>query len=162
MPKKRVLDAEADWPRARLIPTGKMNQTEQERRATSVLLAVMPIVPSFARAMLADLGAPGGKKISTYTDVRLKDENGRVHVPDGAIRIERGNKTWTCLVEVKTGSALMKAEQVERYLDMARANHFDALLTISNQIRSDPKTLPFDCDRRKLRALTVQHGCSMS
>lgn len=157
MAKKSVAELEADWVPARLIPTGKMNQAEQERRATSVLLATMPMVPSFAKAVLSDLGAPGGKQIATYTEVRLKDANGKVHIPDGAIRITRGKKTWTCLLEVKTGSARIDAEQIQRYIDLARLNDFDAVLTISNQIRSNPKELPYTVNKVKVGRLDICH-----
>jgi hypothetical protein len=47
------------WHHARLIPTdGVRSQEEQEKRATSCLLAVMHGVPEFAHALLKDLGAP--------------------------------------------------------------------------------------------------------
>ena len=85
--------------------------------------------------------APKGK-ISTYAELRFKDDDEKTHVPDGAIVVERGKKRWGCLVEIKTGGMRLEAEQVSRYLDMAREHGFDGLLTISNQIRSDPKVLP--------------------
>ena len=157
MAKKPVVGPEANWIPARLIPTGKMTQQEQERRATSVFLAVLPMVPSFAKAVLTDVGAPGGKQITTFTEVRLKGADGKVHIPDGAIRVQRGNKTWTCLVEVKTGNAAIDTDQVERYLELARLNDFDAVLTISNQIRSDPKELPYKVNKVKVGRLAICH-----
>jgi hypothetical protein len=55
-------EREEGWHPARLIPTaGIRGQEEQERRATSSLLAVMGAVPEFGRAILADLGAPRGR-----------------------------------------------------------------------------------------------------
>ena len=71
--------------------------------------------------------------------------------------IERGKTKWSCLVEVKTGRANMDASQVERYLDMAREHGFDAVLTISNQIRSDATNLPYEVDKRKVGKLLVRH-----
>jgi hypothetical protein len=147
---------EADWTPARLIPAGKMRQEEQETRATSTLLAVMPVVPDFGHGLLAELKAPRGQ-ISTFTEVRLKDGSGKTHIPDGAIVVERGKTRWSCLVEVKTGRAKMDADQVGRYLDMARQHEFDAVLTISNQIRSDSTTLPYDVDKRKVGKIKVRH-----
>jgi len=48
-----------DWHPARLIPTaGIRGQEEQEKRATSSLLAVMRAVPEFGHALLKELGAP--------------------------------------------------------------------------------------------------------
>src|SRR3954468_24025071 len=92
------------WHPARLIPTvGIKGQEEQERRATSSLLAVMRAVPEFGHALLKELGAPKSPVIETYTEVRFKDSAGKVVIPDGAIVCERGKKSSTCLVEVKTG-----------------------------------------------------------
>jgi hypothetical protein len=47
------------WRHARLIPTfGIRNQQEQEKRATSCLLAVVHGVPEFGHALLKELDAP--------------------------------------------------------------------------------------------------------
>src|SRR3954451_9861463 len=102
------------WHAARLIPTvGIRGQEEQEKRATSSLLAVMRAVPEFGHALLGPLGASKGR-ISTYAEVQLKDAEGKTHIPDGAIVVERGKTAWRCLVEVKTGTAQLKDEQVNR------------------------------------------------
>src|SRR5690348_7090569 len=107
-----------EWHPARLIPAmGIRGQEEQEKRATSSLLAVMRAVPEFGHGLLGPLGAPKGR-IATYTEVQLKDGKGKVHIPDGAVVVERGKTAWRCLVEVKTAGAALKAEQVTRYLDM--------------------------------------------
>jgi len=145
------------WHPARLIPTtGIRGQEEQERRATSVLLAVMRAVPDFGRSLLASLDAPKGR-IRTFEEVPLKHQDGQVSRPDGAIVVERGRTHWRALVEVKTGTNALKTEQVSRYLDMAREHGFDAVLTISNEITADSIELPLALDRRKLRGLTVRH-----
>lgn len=105
-------EREEGWHPARLIPTaGIRGQEEQERQATSSLLAVMGAVPEFGRAMLAELGAPRGR-ISTFAEVQLKDADGKLSIPDGAILVERGQTRWSCLVEVKTGGVPLKSEQV--------------------------------------------------
>jgi hypothetical protein len=138
-----------EWHPARLIPTaGIRGQEEQERRATSSLLAVMGAVPEFGHAILSGLGAPRGR-ISTFAEVQLKDPDGKLSVPDGAIVVERGRRRWSCLLEVKTSGASLKPEQVARYLDMAREHGFDAVLTISNEITATPKETPVAVDRRK-------------
>lgn len=149
-------DPRNGWTPARLIPAGKMRQEEQETRATSTLLAVMPVVPEFGHGLLADIGAPRGQ-ISTFTEVRLKDGDGKTHIPDGAILVERGKTRWSCLVEVKTGRSSLDASQVERYLEMAREHGFDAVLTISNQIRSEATNLPYVVDRRKVGKIQIRH-----
>jgi hypothetical protein len=140
------------WEHARLIPTaGIRSQQEQEKRATSCLLAVMHGVPEFGHALLKELDAPKAPVIETFAEVRFKDAGGKTVIPDGAIVCRRGKKAWTCLVEVKTGSAKLKDDQVSAYLDIAKTNQFDGVLTISTQITSNSSESPVSVDRRKLR-----------
>src|SRR3954471_16646147 len=116
-------DGRTHWSNARLIPTyGIRTGEEQEKRATSSLLAVMRAVPEFGHALLKELGAPRSAVIQTFTEVRFKDSGGKTVIPDGAIVCERGKKSWTCLVEVKTGKADLRDEQVGCYVDVAREN----------------------------------------
>jgi hypothetical protein len=145
------------WHSARLIPVaGIRGQEEQERRATSALLAVMGAVPDLGHALLSDLGAPRGK-IRSFAEVQLKDPEGTLSIPDGAIVVERGKTTWRALVEVKTGAAALQPEQVNRYLDMAREHGFDAVITISNQITARPTDVPLSLDKRKLKRVRYYH-----
>jgi hypothetical protein len=102
------------------------------------------------------LGAPAGR-ISTFTEVRFDDEDAKSLRPDGAIVVERGQRRWSCLVEVKTSQADLKREQIEGYLDLVRAHGFDGLLTISNDIASDSTELPVSVDQRKAKGLAVHH-----
>jgi hypothetical protein len=148
----------ADWHPARLIPTaGIRGQEEQERRATSSLLAVMRAVPEFGHALLKELGAPKSTVIETFAEVRFKDGEGKVVIPDGAIVCRRGQREWTCLIEVKTAGAPLKPEQVNSYLDVARDNGFDGVLTISNQITARSEESPLSVDKRKLRRTSLWH-----
>lgn len=127
--------SEENWHEARLIPiSGIRGQEEQERRATSALLAVLTVVREFQREVLKPLGAPVGK-VSAYCEVTfdLGEKQPRV---DGLIRVQRGKRTWTLLVEVKTGNSELTQEQVETYLDIVKQQGFDGLLTISNQLVS--------------------------
>ena len=148
---------EDGWHAARLIPAvGIKGQGEQEMRATSSLLAVMVAVPDFGREVLATFGAPAGR-ISTFTEVRLDDDDGKSLRPDGAIVVEHGKRRWSCLVEVKTGRADLQRDQTEGYLDIARAHGFDGLVTITNDIASDATELPVAIDQRKAKGLAVHH-----
>jgi hypothetical protein len=145
------------WRRARLIPTtGIGGQDEQEMRATSSLLAVMGAVPQFGRAILDHVGAPGGR-IQTFTEIRFVDADTKLSIPDGAVVIERGKARWVCLVEVKTAGAELRVEQVERYLELARVNGFDAVLTISNQITASPVESPIAIDPKKMKKVALRH-----
>jgi hypothetical protein len=104
--------AEEHWQQARLIPTSGISGAEEaERRATSALLAVMGSVREFGQAMVRGLGAPAGQ-LATFIEVPFKAEERTVY-PDGVLQTSRGSRSWTCLVEVKTGSSELERPQVE-------------------------------------------------
>ncbi|MET7963508.1 stress response protein [Micromonospora zamorensis] len=148
--------SEETWLAARLIPTSGINGAEeQERRATSAVLAVMSAVREFGRVLTQSLGAPAGS-VQTFIEVPFKLGNQQLF-PDGLIRVTRGQRQWTALVEVKTGSNALKTEQLEAYLDIAREQGFDALITISNEIAPVPGQHPTVIDRRKLRKVALYH-----
>ena len=148
---------EESWSPARLIPVSGIRSTkEQEQRATAALLSVMAVVPSFGKAILRYLKAPAGE-ISTFTEVRFKDGDGATLIPDGAIVVERGKTRWVCLVEVKTGSSSLRADQVDKYLQVAGREDIDAVLTISNQLVASAEDSPVDVDKRRLKKVRLRH-----
>lgn len=147
---------EESWNEARLIPTsGISGADEQERRATSALLAVMSSVREFHRALLQPFGAPAGT-MQAFIEVPFLMGDKRFY-PDGLIRVSRGQRVWTALLEVKTGSNELNTEQLESYLDVARENGFQALITISNQIPAIAGLHPTVIDKRKLRRVDLFH-----
>lgn len=147
---------EKPWNVARLIPTSGINGAEeQERRATSALLAVMGSVREYGRALTGQFGAPAGA-METYIEVPFMLGTKKVF-PDGLIRVKWGKKVWTALVEVKTGANELQREQLENYLDVAREHHFDALITISNEIPPAAGMHPTVVDGRKLKSVSLHH-----
>lgn len=148
--------AEENWHLARLIPISGINGAEeQERRATSALLAVMTSVREFGRSLTGRFGAPAGV-VETYIEVPFQLGDHR-HYPDGLIRVTRGAKVWTALVEVKTGPNQLAAPQLETYLDIAREQGFDAVLTVSNEIPAIAGTHPTPVDKRKVKRVALHH-----
>jgi hypothetical protein len=147
---------EETWHQARLIPTSGIAGTdEQERRATSALLAVMGVVKEFSKSLLGPLGAPAGH-VETFIEVPFDLGEKRIY-PDGLIRVSRGTKSWVALVEVKTGKNDLKAEQLENYLDVAKEAGFQALITISNEIPAVAGQHPTKVDKRKLKKVALHH-----
>lgn len=148
--------ANETWQLARLIPTSGINGTEEaERRATSALLAVMGAVRDFGQGIVKPLGAPGAA-LDTYIEVPFPFGERTIY-PDGVLEVTRAGRTWTCLVEVKTGASELERPQVECYLDVARDHGFDAVLTISNQMAPAPGVHPVDVDKRKVRKVALHH-----
>jgi len=144
------------WNAARLIPTSGINGAEeQERRATSALLAVMSSVREFGKVLTQPLGAPAAT-LQTFIEVPFTLGERKVF-PDGLIRATRGARSWTALVEVKTGTNALESAQLEDYLDVAREHSFDALITISNEIPGMIGSHPTVVDKRKLKKVALHH-----
>lgn len=141
---------------ARLIPTsGIGGALEQERRATSALLAVMTAVDEFGRAVTQSVGAPRGA-IRAYTEVPFKIQ-GREVRPDGLVTVTRGSRTWSALIEVKTARNDLRTDQVELYLDVAKEYRIDAVITVSNQFSTGDDDPPVQIDKRKTRTTRLHH-----
>jgi len=143
--------------RARLIPaTDIKGSHDQERRATSAFLAVLQGVPELTRAILKEFGVPAGE-IETFIEPEFKLDTKKVR-PDGFIQITRGSKTFRIIVEVKTGKNELELSQLNEYLEIAKIEGFDMLLTISNQVLDATGMHPTKgIDARKLRSTALVH-----
>lgn len=148
--------ADETWQPARLFPiTGIGGADEQERRGCSAFLAVLQSVREFGRALTLRCGAPAGT-IETFIEVPFTLGQSKFR-PDGLIRVSRGQKSWTALVEVKTGKNDLGVEQVSHYLDIAREQGFDAVITISHEVATTPGVHPVLVDKRKMRKVDLYH-----
>jgi hypothetical protein len=149
---------DAEWERARLFPvSGIGGADEQERRAASALLAVIQSVREFGRTITAPMGAPAGR-LSAFIEVPFTDGDKHLR-PDGLLQVAFGRRTWTALVEVKTGRHDLVPGQIESYLDLVRKHKFDALLTISHQLAATPGVHPClgKLPKSKLAATRLHH-----
>lgn len=142
---------------ARLIPvTGIKGALDQERRAASALLAVMQGVPELTSELLKPHGAPNGV-VETFIEPEFKVAGKKVR-PDGLIQITRGKKTWRALVEFKTGKGVLELNQLNLYMDIAKQENFDALITISNEVMDSTGSHPTPgVDNRRLRSMSLVH-----
>ena len=138
------------------MPVSGLNGTdEQERRGASALLAVMQVVNEYGRAITQKFGAPAGN-IEGFIEVPF-ELNGVNYRPDGLIRIRRGARSWVALVEVKMGRDQLQENQVKAYLDIAREQGFDAVITISNQLATIWGASPLSVDKRLTRKVALHH-----
>src|SRR5207249_3108539 len=87
--------------------------------------------------------------------LRLDDD--RMVRPDGLIVVSRGAKSWSALVEVKTARNKLEPQQVDNYIDLARQNQCDALLTISNQYVTRSSEYPLPVSKKKLGKMRIHH-----
>jgi len=119
---------------------------------------VIPAVKEFGRALLKPFGAPAGK-CEAYIEVPF-DLGDKTIYPDGLVRCQRGKRSWTALVEVKTGNNELRSDQLEAYLDVAKAYGFDAVLTISSQIPPVLGQHPTEVDKREGSKTRTKPGSS--
>jgi len=143
--------------RARLFPV--LAETSKEGRTLSIVLACMENVDEFGKALIADLGIKCGarSKLETYTEVVCKRGGDRTVRPDGLLVLKTGTKTWTALVEAKIGNAELTAEQIESYIEVAKLNGVDAVITISNQFAPLPTHHPVTINVASLRNVALLH-----
>jgi len=155
LPPVRLAD-DPGWQSARLFSiSGIGGVDEQEKRATSALLWAMAAVRPLGRAITARAGAPSGA-LETFIEVGFPLGEHRV-IPDGVIRIARGQKVWTALVEVKTGDAVLGRDQIETYLRLAKRRKFDTVLSISNQVSTDPGVHPVELPAKSFAIVGLVH-----
>lgn len=151
-----TLAVDPSWQPARLFSVyGVGTGEEQEKRATSTLMSSMMAVRDFGRALVSRFGGPAGS-IETYLEVPFALDE-RTVIPDAVIRVARGGRVWTALLETKTGPSPLRAEQVDRYLDLARQQGYDAVVTLSNDIAPVAGAHPVEVDGRKLRKVALHH-----
>ncbi|GAF46484.1 hypothetical protein RW1_031_00680 [Rhodococcus wratislaviensis NBRC 100605] len=155
-PVEFTLAEQDTWQPARLFSViGVGTGEEQERRATSALIATMQAVRPFARAVCARIGAPVGV-FEGYVEVAYERGETKV-IPDAVLKVSRGTRLWTGLLEVKTGNGKLKKEQLENYLDVARKKKYDVVVSLSNDVPASAGELPVEVDRRKLAKVALRH-----
>lgn len=143
--------------RARLFPV--LADTSKEGRTLSIVLACMETVEDFGKALLSDLGIKVGTRtrLETYTEVVLRKGGDAKARPDGLLVLRSGSTRWTALVEAKVGNTDLTAEQLESYMELARLNGIDALLTISNQFAPLPSHHPVVLGAGSLKKASLWH-----
>ncbi len=122
---------------AKLFPV--LPESKKEERATSIFLSVLTIVPDFASKILDGCGVSISKRtiIESFIEISLKGEYSKMR-PDGLLIVQNKTKTWSALIESKIGNATHSDEQIENYLNLAKEQKIDAVITISNQYTASP------------------------
>ena len=143
---------------ARLIPV--VSESNKEKRLAAAFLSILTAIPGFAGALFSSIGLRLGPrtKIEAFTEVVFSDQPAAARDrPDGLIVVRTGRRTWSALVEVKTGRNVLAAEQLGRYAELARKFGIDALITISNQFVAKPDHNPVSLSRTLTRKVSLFH-----
>ena len=148
----------------RLFPIYSDNQLE--RRAVSIFLSIMKEVPEFRFSILNLLGVRFRKKgdFQCFTEIHFKNlpehfknKYHKHEVPDGLIMVETSNGFWSALIEAKVDRNNLEIEQIKDYIDIAKENKFNAILTISNQFAALPTHHPLEYSKRDRKGLDLYH-----
>lgn len=150
-------------PSARLFPV--LADTNREKRIASIFMAILPLVPELATQLLSTVGHRMGKrsKIDAYTEVMFKDEAGPNKKsapkdrPDALLVVHNGKNCWEALIEAKIAKEAINQNQVERYLELARTQDIDAVITISNEFVARPDHSPVVVRKTLLRKTGLYH-----
>jgi len=145
--------------RARLFPI--LAETSKEGRTLSIFLATLATVRELRANLLSAIGQKIGPAttLRTYTEAVFKCAKGEANLgrPDGLIVLDTYGRRWTALVEAKVGKVDISAEQLERYLELAKKNRIDAVITISNQFSVVPQHHPLRINMAKYKGVQLFH-----
>ncbi|MDA8716682.1 hypothetical protein N9M78_01855 [Alphaproteobacteria bacterium] len=142
---------------SRLFSSLKLSN--KELIATSTLFAVLRLVPELLAELIRDTGIRLNDRtvLDTYTEIGVtKSPHQKNDRPDGFIYIKNRNE-WTALVEAKVGNNSLSLEQVTKYIEDARANGIDAVVTISNEFTPRVDQIPVSLTKRLLTKVKLYH-----
>ena len=96
-------------------------------------------------------------QVHGYTEPVFKSQpEGMRCRPDGLIILNTGRREARFIVEAKIGGARIDTDQLTLYSQLIRPNGIDAVITVSNELSSDPTDLPYAVPR-ELRNVTFYH-----
>ena len=130
-----------------------------EDRATCIFFAVLELVYPFRNELLKSVGQKAYKAGGDFNCLLRPSIGGRLSdkdIPDALISLDQKTK-WKALVEVKIGSKDLDQAQLGRYLNRAISEKVDALITISNEMCSDPEHPPLRLKPAEKRLRKIAH-----
>ena len=129
---------------ARLFPA--LSEKQVEMRTLSAFLGCLTAVPEYRNLLLNTIGIKlsNRDKFSAFTEVVFKDDKLKKNDrPDGLIVVSKGGQEKAkILLEAKIGKKELDKNQLKKYIDLARENDVDAIITISNQFTATPRHHP--------------------
>ncbi|ADH87263.1 hypothetical protein [Desulfurivibrio alkaliphilus] len=111
--------------------------------------------------MLASLGIRVGKRatLQAWTEVAFQAEPKcpKSDRPDGLLVLHTGKNQWRAIIEAKIGNALIDEEQLRNYLQIAKQNKIDAVITVSNQFVALPTHHPVKVPKNLVKGIGLYH-----
>lgn len=146
---------------ARLIPI--VSDSAREQRSASILLAGMRSVFELRKALLKSVNVRVGSRtnLEVWTEVVFasegkKDQKSKDR-PDGLLVLKTGKREWRALIEAKVRNDDIGEEQLSRYVQQAKSQGIDAVITITNQFAALPTHHPVQLPRNKTKNVDIFH-----
>lgn len=136
-----------------------MMKAGSEDAVTCIFFAVVDLVYPFRDRLMRSIGRSAYKSGADYSCILRPSIGGRLtdkDIPDAKILLNQ-KSDWTSLVEVKIGAADLDQAQLGRYLNRAIEQKVDALITISNEMCSDPSMPPLRLKPAEKRLRRIEH-----
>ena len=125
---------------ARLIPTIK---TGDEGALTSIFLSSLRLVKEFRDQVFKDLKLSRNGKIYYYTEFSVADKDQKENRIDGLILVViKGIIKDAAFFEMKNENNIIKQDQIENYIKIARDVQVNKLVTVSNEFVADHTQSP--------------------
>ena len=123
---------------ARLIPLIKPGD---EMALTSIFLSSLRLIKEFRKDILNAVNLISSGRIYVYTEIEFSQfKENRI---DGLIIVVKGGKIKdAALLEMKNKRDELTADQIQRYLEIAKLYNIPKLITVSNQFVSAPTQSP--------------------
>lgn len=132
---------------AALIPA----KVGDEMALTSIFLSSLRLIKEYRQLVLSDIKMPKNGKIYTYKEVSFKDFGlGESRVDGLVIVVVGGVIKDAAIFEMKSGTDILKLEQIEKYTRVAEAYGIPRIVTVSNEYVSEPTQSPLDLKSNKL------------
>lgn len=136
-----------------------MMKAGSEDAATCILFAIIDLVYPYRDRLLKSLGCSAYKNGNDYSCLLRPSIGGRLtdkDIPDAKIYLNQ-KVDWSALIEVKIGASDLDQAQLGRYLNRAIEQKVDALVTISNEMCSDPTVPPLRLKPAEKRLRKIDH-----
>ena len=141
---------ELELKKARLFPGGN---ADNEVSTTSIFLSTLTAVKEYREELLSQIGIKkiNNQNVSLHTFTELQS-NSKDDRPDGLIVITSGKLKpiieWLCFVEVKIGNNPIDEAQIERYATFGREIGINSIITVSNDLVTNPLQSPIKLKKR--------------
>jgi len=135
--------------KARLFPSGN---TDNEIATISIFLASLSAVKEYREELFNDLGITKLRARNAALHVFTELDNDLGDRPDGLIVITSGMHKpiieWAGFVEAKIKDNPIEEEQIEKYADFAKEIGVKDIITVSNQLVTNPCESPIKIKKR--------------